>query len=249
MSIKKILATMRKADQDYNLINDGDVIGVGLSGGKDSNLLLYALYLYQFLAKNAFNKQFDIIGIHIDLNFGEEDFSTISEWFSKYPIKLHHEKSKIADILKLNLKNDEIQCSLCSKLKKGAVIEVAKKLGCNKVAFGHHADDAIETLVLNMIYGGKIATFDPKMHLSNQNIDFIRPFIYTFEKDIKKACNELELPKIKSGCPNDGNTQRQCMKDMLHSLYRQYPHAKENFLLSLHNDKQLNLWHKEVEND
>ena len=118
MPIKKILAAMRKADQDYGLIEDGDVIGVGLSGGKDSNLLLYSLYLYQFLSANTFNKHFRIIGIHINLNFGEEDFKPIREWFAKYPIEIHEEKSQIADILKLNLKNNEIQCSLCSKLKK-----------------------------------------------------------------------------------------------------------------------------------
>lgn len=245
MPIKKILAAMRKADQDYGLIEDGDVIGVGLSGGKDSNLLLYSLYLYQFLSANTFNKHFKIIGIHINLNFGEEDFKPIREWFAKYPIEIHEEKSQIADILKLNLKNNEIQCSLCSKLKKGAVIKTAKELGCNKVAFGHHADDAIETLLMNMIYGGKIATFDPKMHLSTQDIMFIRPFIYSFENDIKKTAIELEIPKIKSGCPNDGYTMRQEAKDMLHALYHKYPHAKENFLLALHNQKQVNLWQHE----
>ena len=248
LSLKKVLASVRKADQDYHLIEDGDVIGVGLSGGKDSNLLLYVLHLYQYLAKNTFNKNFEVIGIHIDLNFGEEDFKVIDDWFSKYPIRIHREKSKIADILKLNLKNDAIQCSLCSKLKKGAVIKTAKELGCNKVAFGHHADDAIETLFLNMIYGGKIATFDPKMHLETQDIMFIRPFIYAFEKDIKRACKDLDLPRIKSGCPNDGFTKRQDIKDMLHELYRTYPQAKENFLLSLHNSKQLNLFEKEVDN-
>ena len=250
MSVKKILSSIRKADQDYHLIDDGDVIGVGLSGGKDSSLLLYCLYLYQFLAKNTFNKEFKIIGIHINLNFGEENFNILADWFKQYPaIPVHYEDSKIADILNLHLKNDTIQCSLCSKLKKGAVIKTAKELGCNKVAFGHHADDAIETLFLNMIHGGKIATFDPKMHLDNQNIDFIRPLCYAFEKDIKKACKDLGIPRIKSGCPNDGFTDRQNMKDMLHQLYHDYPIAKENFLLSLYNEKQINLWHKEENND
>lgn len=249
MSVKKVLAAIRKADTDFHLIDNGDVIGVGLSGGKDSNLLLYCLYLYQFLAKNTFNKQFEIVGIHINLNFGEEDFNILREWFKQYPIKIHYEDSKIADILKLHLKNDEIQCSLCSKLKKGAVIKTAKELGCNKVAFGHHADDALETLVLNMIHGGKIATFDPKMHLDNQNIDFIRPLCYAFEKDIKRACKELNIPKIASGCPNDGFTDRQDVKEMLNDLYHKYPIAHENFLLSLYNTKQVNLWHKETQND
>lgn len=240
--IKKVLASIRKADEDYGLISDGDVIGVGLSGGKDSTLLLYSLYLYQFLAKSTFHKEFKIIGIHIDLNFGEADYGIVEKWLDAYDIPLYQESSRIADILKMHLKNDAIQCSLCSKLKKGAVIKAAKANGCNKVAFGHHADDAIETLFLNMIYGGKIATFDPLMHLSKEDITFIRPFIYAFESDIKKAVRELHIPAIKSGCPNDGFTQREAMKNMLKELYQQYPQAKENFLLSLHNKKQINLF-------
>ena len=241
-TIKKLLSSLRKADEDYELIKDGDVIGVGLSGGKDSSLLLYCLYLYQFLVAGTFNKHFKIIGIHIDLNFGEDDFAVLKKWFEPYDITIYEEKSFIADILKRNLKNDAIQCSLCSKLKKGAVIKAAKQLGCNKVAFGHHGDDAIETLLLNMIYGGKIATFDPKMHLTREDITFIRPFIYAFESDLKKALKELDLPKIKSGCPNDGYTQRQNIKELLHKIYHTYPSAKENFLLSLHNKEQLNLF-------
>lgn len=244
MSMKKILASIRKADEMFKLIEDKDVIGVGLSGGKDSSLLLYSLYLYKFLAKNTYDIDFDIIGIHIDLNFGEEDFSNIENFFKEYPIKIHKESSKIADILALNKKNDEIQCSLCSTLKKGAVIKTAKELGCNKVAFAHHADDAIETLLLNMIYGGKIATFDPQMYLTNSEITFIRPFCLTFESEISKTCKELNIPVNKSGCPNDGYTQRQEMKNMLHSLYHKYPQAKDNFLLSLYNKEHINLYKK-----
>lgn len=244
MSIKKVLSSMRKADIDYGLIDDGDKIGVGISGGKDSNLLLYCLYLYQFLAANTFDKHFSIVGIHIDLNFGEEDFNIIRHWFDDYPIEIVSEHSLIADILDKHRKNGKIECSRCSTLKKGAVIACAKKIGCNKVAFAHHSDDAIETLFLNMIYGARIATFDPKMHLSNQDITFIRPFIYAFEKDIKKAQREIGMPSIKSGCPNDGFTKRQDIKELLHTIYHQYPHAKENFQLSLHNTEKINLWHK-----
>ena len=243
MTIKRVLSKIRKADEEYNLIQDGDYIAVGLSGGKDSNLLLYCLYLYQFLARGTFKKEFKIIGIHIDLNFGEEDFSIIEDWFKQYPIPLYHEKSMIADILKNHSSNARVECSLCSTLKKGAVIKAAKKLGCNKVAFGHHADDAIETLFMNMIYGGRVATFDPQMHLEREDITFIRPFIWAFEKEIKKAVKELELPAIKSGCPNDGNSSRQEIKDLLNNLYYQYPQAKENFLLALKNgNNKVNLF-------
>ena len=245
--MKKILATIRKADEMFNLIEDGDVIGVGLSGGKDSSLLLYSLYLYQFLYKNTYNKSFTIKGIHLDLNFGEEDFGSIIEWFSKYAIEIHEDKTLIANILNKHLRKDRIDCSLCSTLKKGAVIKKAKELGCNKVAFAHHADDALETLLLNMIHGGRMATFDPKMYLTNTEITFIRPFCLTFESEINKTVKELDIPVNKSGCPNDGNTERQDMKEMLHRIYHKYPQAKDNFLLALYNKEQFNLYLDKIE--
>lgn len=247
MSMKKILSTIRKADEMFSLFEDKDKIGVGLSGGKDSSLLLYSLYLYKFLFENTYHKTFDIVGIHIDLNFNEDDFTPLLEWFNKYPIDIHSEKSKIKDILELNLHKERIDCSLCSTLKKGAVIKTAKQLGCNKVAFAHHGDDAIETLLMNMIYGGRIATFDPKMYLTNSQITFIRPFCLTFESEILKTCKELEIPVVKSNCPNDGNTSRQEAKEMLHALYHKYPQAKDNFLLSLYNKDKLNLFLNKLE--
>jgi len=242
MSIKKVLSSTRKADEMFNLIEDGDKIGVGISGGKDSSMLLYILHLYQYLASNSLDKKFEIIGIHIDMNFGEDDPTELEEFFKSNDIPYYFEKSLIKDILDKNLKNDRIQCSLCSTLKKGAVIKAAKKLGCNKVAFGHHGDDAIETMMLNIIYGGRIATFDPKMYLTTSQITFIRPFALTFENDIKKACKEINMPVISSGCPNDGYTKRQDIKDLMHSIYHQYPHSKENFLLSLYNTDKVNLY-------
>lgn len=247
MSMKKLLAQIRKADNMFNLIEDGDKIAVGLSGGKDSSLLLYSLYLYRFLYENTYHKHFDIVGIHINLNFGEEDFNTLKEWFKQYPIDIHYEDSNVADILKLHLHNDKIDCSLCSTLKKGAVIRSAKSLGCNKVAFAHHADDALETMLMNMIYGGRIATFDPKMYLDNSGVTFIRPFCMSFESEIKKTCKELNIPILKSGCPNDGFTKRQEMKEILHSIYHTYPQSKENFLLSLYNKDKLNLYMHKLE--
>lgn len=248
MSTRKLLAQIRKADSMFNLIEDKDKIAVGLSGGKDSSLLLYLLYLYRFLYENTYHKTFEIIGIHIDLNFGEDNFKPLLDWFNQYPIEIHCEESKIADILKLNLHNDKIDCSLCSTIKKGAVINEAKKYGCNKVAFAHHGDDAIETLFLNMIYGGRIATFDPKMFLDNSQVTFIRPLCLSFESDIKKACNKLNIPIIKSGCPNDGFTKRQEIKELLHSIYHTYPQAKENFMYSLYNKEKLNLYLNKIEN-
>ena len=242
MSTKKLLSDIRKADNMFSLIEDGDRIAVGMSGGKDSSLLLYMLYLYKFLFENTYHKSFDIVGIHINLNFGEDNFQPLLDWFSNYPIEIYTEESKIKDILELNKKKERIDCSLCSTLKKGAVNNAAKKLGCNKVAFAHHGDDAIETMFLNMIYGGRIATFDPKMYLDNSQITFIRPFCLSFESEIKKTVKELNIPIIKSGCPNDGYTKRQDIKELLHQIYHEYPGSKENFLLSLYNKDKLNLY-------
>lgn len=130
--------------------------------------------------------------------------------------------------------------------KKGAVNRAAKDFGCTKVAFAHHGDDAIETLLMNAIYGGRLATFAPKMYLSNAEMPFIRPFIYARENQIRAAVESCGVPVVKSTCPMDGFTRRQDMKEMLERLYAEYPMARDNFLLMLHNEKQLSLWHEET---
>ncbi|MFI3284745.1 MAG: tRNA 2-thiocytidine biosynthesis TtcA family protein [Erysipelotrichaceae bacterium] len=239
---KKILGAIIQADKDFNLIQENDKIAVGVSGGKDSVVLLYFMHLYQMVAKKMFNKQFEVIGVHIDLNFGGMDFSELDLYCAQHNITLVHEKSKVYDILKLHPKNDRIQCSLCSKLKKGAVIKKAKELGCNKIAFGHHIDDALETLLMNMIHGGKIATYDPKMYLSDSDTTFIRPFSYVHENQIIQASEQLKLPVVKSTCPNDGFTHRQLSKELLEEIYEQFPAARNNFKRMLTNTEQLSLW-------
>ena len=239
--MKKILGSIRKADQEFNMIQDGDKIAVGISGGKDSSLLLYALNLYKRFA----DVSFDVIGIHISMGFPNMDFKELDFFMQENQIKLYHHESKIYEILKKNInKNGSIKCSLCSKLKKGSVIEAAKLHGCNKVSFAHHSDDAVETLWMNMIFGGKIATFSPQMYLDQKDIQFIRPFIYVFESDILEAVKETDIPIVPSTCPNDKHTEREEMKKMLNNIYLKYPQAKHNFQLMLSNEKQTELWHK-----
>lgn len=242
MNIHKILGDVRRADIDYNMIEDGDVIGVGVSGGKDSMILLTALHMYsKFQGKN-----FKVIGIHIKLGFPNMDFSEAQKFFDDLGIELHQFDSKVYEILKRNPDKDgNIKCSLCSKFKKACVNQAAKSLGCNKIAFGHHSDDAIETLYMNMIYGAKIATFLPKMHLSKDDVTFIRPLIYSFESDINQAMKKNNIPFVESKCPNDGNTKRQEMKELLNNLYKTYPMAKHNFLKMLYNSDQVELWNIE----
>jgi len=238
MQLKKILGSIRKVDEIYHLIDANDKIAVGVSGGKDSVLLLYCLSLYQRFA----NKPFEVIGIAIDLGF-KNDLSPISSFFQKLDIEFIIEPTHIARILDLNLNKDQIDCSLCSTLKKGALVKVAKDNHCNKIALGHNADDAIETLLLNSIYGGKLAVFQPKQYLSRDNISFIRPLIYAYETEILNACIKHHIPIVSSNCPKDGNSKRQAMKEMLTTLYDLYPQAKSNFLLMLHNEDQTSLWH------
>lgn len=241
MNLQQILRDIRKADRDYGLIQDGDRIAVGVSGGKDSMVLLTAMHMYsKFQGKN-----FTVVGIHIKLGFPNMDFQEVFSFCEKEGIEFHTFDSIVYEILKKNLdKNGDLKCSLCSKFKKATVIEEAKKFGCNKVAFGHHSDDAVETLLMNMVHGGKIATFLPKMYLTNTDITFIRPLIYCYEKDILDAQLKNEIPFVKSTCPNDGYTERQSMKELLQSFYESYPMARSNFVYMLSNQKQVSLWNK-----
>lgn len=244
MSMSKVLGFMRKADNEFNLIKDGDKIAVGISGGKDSIVLLTALRLYKFYSK----KSFDIVGIHIKMGFDGMDFNNVINYCKENDIEFHLEDSNppIYKVLQMNLtNNNKLSCSICSRMKKAAINEAAHKHNCNKVAFAHHADDAVETLFLNAIYGGRLATFKPRMYLSNTELEFIRPLIYVREKDIQKTCDELNLPLVISTCPNDKTTKRQEMKELLDSIYKKYPEAKENFLSMLSNIEQLELWDKD----
>lgn len=242
--LRDILGCIKKADEDYNLIEDGDTIAVGVSGGKDSVLLLYAMNAYKRMVEKK--KKFEIIGIHVVMGFPNMDTTPMEDFFKELNIRFELVPSQAYEILQANIQNNgRLPCSICSKIKKAVVIEGAKKYGCNKVAFAHHSEDAIETLAMNMIFGGRIATFKPKMYLDRSDITFIRPFVYAREKLIVKSANKLNVPLVISTCPNDKHTERENMKTMLKDLYRKYPMAEDNFLLMLHNLEKLDLWEKE----
>lgn len=237
MLLRKILGSLRRVDEAYGLIANGDKIAVGLSGGKDSMLLLYCLSLYQRFSQ----KSFSIIGISIDIGFDNEIEKAL-QYFSSMGVTILIEKTRIKNILELHKLHDHLDCSLCSNLKKGALVKVSKESGCNKIALGHNADDAVETLFLNQIYGGKIATFQPVQYLSRDNVSLIRPFIYAYESEIATVCEQIGLPIIPSNCPQDGVSKRQDIKIMLSKLYKEYPQARKNFLKMLSNQQQMALW-------
>ena len=244
--IREVLAAVRRADQTYNLINHGDKIVIGLSGGKDSIALTYVLSLYQKFSHTDFTIQ----PVTLDLGFDGFDPTGLKAFCESLGLNLIVTDSR--EVYQILLKQKELQnlehlpCSICSRMKKAAINKVANELGFNKVAFAHHADDAIETLIMNAIYGSRIATFAPKMHLEKANIDFIRPLLLTHEKQIEKLIKEENLPIFDSHCPADKTTTREDVKQMLADLYRRYPSAKENFVTMLNNYQQLDIWTDEI---
>ena len=245
-AIRTLLACIRKADQTYNLINHGDKIIIGLSGGKDSLALCYALNLYQKFS----HTDFVIQPVTLDLGFPGFNRKPLDEFCESIGLKLIvHDSKEVYEILSIQQEKQKLNhlpCSICSRMKKAAINKVANELGFNKVAFAHHSDDAIETLIMNEIYGSRIATFSPKMHLENANIDFIRPFLLVKEKDIKRFIKEENINVMGSSCPADKNTTREDIKILLNNIYNQFPKAKESFLTMLSNYQQFDLWGEEI---
>ncbi len=244
-AIRTILACIRKADNEYNLINHGDKIVIGLSGGKDSLTLLYALSLYQKFS----HTDFIIQPVTLDLGFDNFDPTPLKQFCNKLGYNLIVSDNKeVYKILKMN-QNDKthLPCSICSRMKKAAINKVANELGFNKVAFAHHGDDAIETLFMNMIFGSRLATFSPKMKLEKADITFIRPLILCKEKDIKAFIKEEDIYVSPSSCPADKHTTREEIKTLLSTLYKTYPSSKAGFLNMLSNYSKEDLWGNEIE--
>ncbi len=241
--IRILLATIRKADKNFNLIAPNDKIVVGISGGKDSMALFYALHLYRKFSQN----NFELYPCMINLGFGGEKPTKIINFLADlgYSLKIL-EEPQVYQILKIQQEKQKLPhlpCSICSRVKKAVINKYANSIGVKKVSFAHHLDDALETLFLNEIYGGRIATFSPKMHLENEDITFIRPFIYTRENDIRLTVAEENIPILPSHCPNDKFTQRESIKNLLGEIYKNYPAARENFLTMIENQTKEDIFY------
>ena len=210
---KHLLSYVRRAVDDYNMIEEGDRIAVGISGGKDSLTLLAALAGL----KRFYPKKFELVAITEDMGFEGSDYSAIAEFCKSLDVKYHIEKTDIAKIV-FDIRKESSPCSLCAKMRRGALNGSAKKFGCNKVALGHHYDDAVETFMLNLFFEGRIGCFRPVTYLSRMDVTVIRPMIYMPEKDVRAYASVASLPVTKSLCPADGNTQREEMKELLQAL-------------------------------
>ncbi|MBQ4100073.1 MAG: tRNA 2-thiocytidine biosynthesis protein TtcA [Oscillospiraceae bacterium] len=210
--MQKLLGFMRKAITDYNLIEDGDKIAVGVSGGKDSVALLVGLArLRKFIGID-----YEIYGITLDPQFSgvPADYSAIEKLCEEYDIKYVIKQTQIADII-FNIRKETNPCSLCARMRRGALHDMANELGCNKLALGHNNDDVIETFFMNLFNEGRIGCFSPNSYLSRKDITVIRPLVYAPEKDIISAVNRCKLPIIESSCPANKKTNREDMKNYI----------------------------------
>ncbi len=210
MTLQKLYSYTRQCIQQFDLIQENDKILVGLSGGKDSLALLYALAgLRKF-----YPQKFQIIAVTADLGFGNFDLSPLQKICDELQVEYHILKTEIAQILKQKIQKGTY-CAMCAKLRKGAINNFAKEKGCNKVAYAHHQDDLIETMMLSLIYEGQFYTFAPKTYYKEADITVIRPMINIPENDIIGFRNKYSLTCVKNPCPNDGITRRQYVKKLI----------------------------------
>ena len=222
MKLQKLLSLTRKAVDEFSLIEDGDKIAVGVSGGKDSLTMLYALHgLMRF-----YPHPFSIEVITVDLGHPGFHVEKIKELCDSLGLPFTVVKTDIAQII-FDERKESNPCSLCAKMRKGALNEEAKKLGCNKVAYAHHKDDVVETMLLSLIFEGRFHTFSPKTYLDRMDLTVIRPMIFVTEADVIGFRNKYQLPVCKNPCPMDGYTKRQYIKELIHRLQEDNPHIKD----------------------
>ena len=214
--MKRMLSFVRRAVDDYGMIEEGDRIAVGVSGGKDSLALLATLCAL----RRFYPKKFDIVAVTVDMGFEGSDYSTIEDFCRTLEVEYKIVKTEIAKII-FDVRKESNPCSLCAKMRRGSLHAAAQEAGCNKVALGHHYDDAVETFMMNLFFEGRIGCFSPTTYLSNRKIHLIRPMIYATEKDVQYFARRQELPVIKSLCPEDHATEREKMKQLLTDLERE----------------------------
>ncbi len=208
--MQKILGYLRRAVQEFDLIENGDRIAVGISGGKDSLVLLTALREFQ----RFHLVDYTLVGIMLDPQFNGEptDYSPVAAYCEQIGVEYHLIPTHIGEIV-FKLREEKHPCSLCAKMRRGALHDHAKELGCNKLALGHHNDDAIETFLMNLFIEGRIGCYAPKSYLSRKDLTLIRPLSFAPERDIIHAANQCpDLTVVKSKCPVDGHTRREDMK-------------------------------------
>lgn len=218
---KPLFAKIRRASREYGLLQPDDKIAIGLSGGKDSMMMLYALSILQKTLPFSFSLQ----GISLDVGWNN-NYEVVADYCKELDIPFHLEKTNIGRVV-YEERKEANPCSLCANMRRGAINNIAKSYGCNKLALGHHLDDALETFLMSLVFEGRMHTFAPRTYLSRADITVIRPMIYVHEQDIISIARKIDLPIIGNNCPADGITKRHTMKDQMIQLQSINPSVKD----------------------
>ena len=242
MTTQTMLSPFRRAISDFEMIKRGDKIAVGLSGGKDS-LALVTLFA---ALKKFYPEPFELFAVNIDmgLDYDESEKTALKNYLDELKVPLYVEKTDIGKIL-FEVRKEKNPCSLCSKLRRGALCSVAVSHGATKIALGHHADDLAETLFLSLFFEGRLSTFEPVTFLEDLNASVIRPLIYTEEKNIRAYAKDF--PVLHNPCPADKHTNRQYIKELLASVKKDIPFAKSRILTALYHPERNHLFGEAIE--
>lgn len=242
MKLQRVLSEVRKAVDDYRMIAEGDKIAVGISGGKDSLTLLYALSSL----RRFYPHPFELVAVTVDLGFANLDLSEIKKLCEKLEVPYTVVKTQIGQIV-FEQRQENNPCALCAKMRKGALNEAMKQLGCNKIAYAHHMDDVVETMMLSLLYEGRFHTFSPVTYLDDTGLTVIRPLIYMKEADVIGFVRKYEVPVVKSPCPADGHTKREYVKQLLKQLNTENPGVKQRMFTAIQNGcDSLKEWNKDA---
>lgn len=237
MTTQELLSPMRRAINDFDMIQAGDKIAVGVSGGKDSLALLTLLHAFQRFS----DKPFDLIGVTIDMGFSADAYAPIADYCNKLGVEYHIVKTDIAEII-FDVRKEKNPCSLCAKMRRGALNNEITSRGYNKLALGHHQDDVVETFLLSLFYEGRLNTFQPKSFMSKSGVTLIRPMIYIEERDIVGFAENL--PVVHNPCPANKHTQREYMKQLMKNLSVDTPGITQKFANAIMHPERYNLWDK-----
>ena len=237
--MKTTLGCIRRADKDFQMISEGDRVAVGVSGGKDSLLLLRALALY----RNVRHHDFTLHAIMLTTGKEKPDTSAIEALCEEIGVPITIRHTELYEIL-FEIRKESNPCALCAKMRRGMLCDLSNELGLNILALGHQREDALETLMMSLIFEGRLHTFHPKTYLSRTDVTVIRPMVYLPEAHVIRLKETLSLPILVNPCPANGHTKREEMKELLAALTKRYPNVKEMMLLALQNEKQYGLWEK-----
>lgn len=221
--MQHILSKMRKAIEDYNMIDEGDKIAVCLSGGKDSITMLNGLKALQ----RFYPKHFDLIAITVNPGFENFNKDILQKNCDEIGVPLFIEDTQIKEIV-FDVRKEKNPCSLCANLRRGIINSVAIREGCNKIALGHNKDDVLETFLLNLLYAGSINTFAPVSYMDRSKITLIRPLIYAEEKDTRRFIKKYNIDVMPKACPMDGTSKRETMKNQIYLWQKEIPTIKAN---------------------